>query len=64
MATGPLDDHYTILGIDVETDDAKLRRVWRRLALRWHPDRAGPAGTAMFQRIRPVRFRMRVPSAR
>ncbi len=28
-----------------------LRRAWRRLALEWHPDRAGVGTTATFQRI-------------
>src|SRR5687768_16316067 len=28
-----------------------LRRAWRRLALRWHPDRAGSEATATFQKI-------------
>jgi molecular chaperone DnaJ len=40
-----------VLGIDVEADDAELRRAWRRLALQWHPDRAGPTATATFQKI-------------
>ena len=25
--------------------------MWRRLALRWHPDHAGPGATAMFQKL-------------
>src|SRR4051794_18149073 len=45
------DDHYALLGLRAEADPAELRRAWRRLALRWHPDRAGPGATAMFQRI-------------
>ena len=51
MATGPEDDHYALLGIDAQADGAELRRAWRRLALRWHPDRAGPGATATFQKI-------------
>ena len=30
---------------------AELRRAWRRLALQWHPDRAGEGATATFQKI-------------
>jgi DnaJ-class molecular chaperone len=63
MDIGSSDDHYTpvtlarsafsfcssaLLGIDAEADRAELRRAWRRLALRWHPDRAGPGATATF----------------
>jgi DnaJ-class molecular chaperone len=51
MRGDPSDDYYALLGIDVDTDRARLRRVWRRLALRWHPDRAGPGATAFFQKI-------------
>ena len=46
-----MDDYYALLGIDAEADGAELRRAWRRLALRWHPDRAGPGATATFQKI-------------
>ena len=49
MDTGSADDYYALLGIDAEADAAELRRAWRRLALRWHPDRAGPGATASFR---------------
>lgn len=51
MGTGPADDYYALLGIDAEAGDAELRRAWRRLALQWHPDHAGPAATATFQKL-------------
>ena len=51
MGGDPSDDYYALLGIEADTDRASLRRVWRRLALRWHPDRAGPGATALFQKI-------------
>ncbi|MBY0497823.1 MAG: DnaJ domain-containing protein [Cyanobacteria bacterium] len=46
-----MDDYYTLLGIDRKAAHADLRRAWRKLALRWHPDRAGSGATASFQRI-------------
>ena len=46
-----MEDHYALLGITVAADAAELRRAWRRLAVRWHPDRAGHAATATFQKI-------------
>jgi molecular chaperone DnaJ len=49
--SGPWDDYYGLLGVDVHADEIALRRAWRRLVLRWHPDRAGPAARAIFQRI-------------
>ena len=46
-----MDDYYALLGIAPTAARAELRRVWRRLALRWHPDRAGSEATATFQKI-------------
>lgn len=47
----PRDDHYAVLGLTRSSGGAEIRRAYRLLALRHHPDRAGPAGTATFQRI-------------
>jgi curved DNA-binding protein CbpA len=46
-----VDDYYALLGIARSAGRAELRRAWRRLALRWHPDRAGDSATATFQKI-------------
>ena len=51
MSTDPADDFYDLLGVHRHADASQLRRAWRRLALRWHPDRAGDAATATFQKI-------------
>ena len=52
MGAKPSDeDCYALLGIDADASAVELRRAWRRLALRWHPDRAGPGATATFQAI-------------
>jgi DnaJ-class molecular chaperone len=45
------DDFYAVLGVAAGVDAAELRRAWRRLAVRYHPDRAGAAATAAFQRL-------------
>jgi DnaJ-class molecular chaperone len=45
------DDYYALLGIDRRAGHAELRRAWRRLALRWHPDRAGDGAAATFRKI-------------
>ena len=47
----PVDDYYALLGVHVTADGAELRRAWRRLAVRWHPDRAGSDATATFQKL-------------
>jgi molecular chaperone DnaJ len=51
MAVAASDDHYAWLGVGTGADRGELRRAWRRLALKWHPDRAGPAAAATFRRI-------------
>ena len=51
MATDSQNDYYALLGVHPEIGFAELRRVWRRLALRWHPDHAGPDATATFQNL-------------
>jgi hypothetical protein len=45
------DDYYALLGVHEGADGEELRRAWRQLALRWHPDRAGDVAKATFQRI-------------
>ncbi len=42
---------YAILGVTPIESPAGLRRVFRRLVKRYHPDRAGYGATATFQRI-------------
>ena len=51
MEPGATEDYYVLLGVDAGADGVALRRAWRKLALQWHPDHAGPAGTAIFQKI-------------
>lgn len=51
MGIDASDDYYALLGVEANADDAALRRAWRRMALCWHPDRAGPSATATFQKL-------------
>jgi curved DNA-binding protein CbpA len=46
-----VDDYYALLGVSPTVGHGDLRRAWRRLALRWHPDRAGEGATTSFQKI-------------
>lgn len=45
------DDYYVLLGVRPDVARAELRRAWRRLALQWHPDRAGEDGAETFRKI-------------
>ena len=47
----PLFDYYVVLGVERRAGVAELRRAYRLLALRFHPDRAGIQSTEVFQRI-------------
>jgi DnaJ homolog subfamily B member 4 len=38
-------DYYEILNVERSATDDDLRRAYRRLAMRWHPDK-NPAGKA------------------
>jgi molecular chaperone DnaJ len=51
MGTVSADDAYALLGVGAQAGTAEVRRAWRKLALRWHPDRAGPGGKAVFQML-------------
>jgi hypothetical protein len=58
------DDYYSLLGLQAGASGAELRKAWRRLALRWHPDRAGPSATETFQRIAAAYVVLADPIAR
>jgi molecular chaperone DnaJ len=57
-------DHYAVLGVTEDVGPSELRRAWRRLALRWHPDRAGEWATARFQMLAAAYAVLSSPSAR
>src|SRR5512137_48551 len=42
---------YVVLGVPSNETSTGIRRAFRELALRYHPDRAGAQGTEFFQEI-------------
>ena len=50
-------DLYVVLGVEKSAEEAELRRAYRRLSLRVHPDRATPedvdTATGKFQVAKP-----------
>lgn len=44
-------NYYVILGIPPGESQAGVKHAFRDLAMRYHPDRAGPGGTRRFQEI-------------
>ena len=47
----PLFDYYAVLGVERAAAASQIRRTYRVLALKFHPDRAGFQSTEVFQRI-------------
>lgn len=45
------DNYYTLLGIPPDADNDSLKRAYRQLARRYHPDLAGPDGALQMKRI-------------
>src|SRR5581483_9472511 len=46
-----LDNYYAILGVPLDADNDTLKRAYRQLARRFHPDLAGPEGAIQMKRI-------------
>jgi hypothetical protein len=45
------DNYYAILGVPIDADSDTLKRAYRQLARRYHPDLAGPDGAVQMKRI-------------
>jgi len=45
------DNYYALLGVPIDADADKIKRAYRQLARRYHPDLAGPQGAVQMKRI-------------
>ncbi|GAC1307404.1 MAG: hypothetical protein NVSMB27_45450 [Ktedonobacteraceae bacterium] len=45
------DNYYAILGVPIDADSETLKRAYRQLARRYHPDLAGEEGAVQMKRI-------------
>lgn len=53
MAVKSESDYYKVLGVAVGASAAQIRRAYRKLAMRYHPDRNGsPEAAEKFKQVR------------
>lgn len=45
------DNYYAILGVPFNADNDTIKRAYRQLARRYHPDLAGPGGAVQMKRV-------------
>jgi curved DNA-binding protein len=58
-------NYYRVLKVDPAADDAIIKAAFRRLALRYHPDRAGsPRAARRFREIREAYEALSDPETR
>src|SRR5437870_13806889 len=46
-----MDDYYLLLGISRDAGMTQIKRAYRRLSMRFHPDVAGDDGVEQYERI-------------
>lgn len=59
-----LDNYYAILGVPLDADNDTLKRAYRQLARRYHPDLAGSEGAVQMKRINRAYDVLRDPEKR
>jgi len=59
-----LPNYYEILGVAPTADENALKLAFRQFAKRYHPDRVGPQGEALFIRVRDAFEALKNPTVR
>lgn len=59
-----LPNYYEILGVAPAADENALKLAFRQFAKRYHPDRVGPQGEALFIRVRDAFEALKNPTVR
>jgi molecular chaperone DnaJ len=60
-----MDCYYKLLGLSIEASEEEIRRSFRRLALKWHPDHCkDPEANERFQKLRKAYETLINPSTR
>ncbi|EGB08039.1 hypothetical protein AURANDRAFT_26821, partial [Aureococcus anophagefferens] len=56
--------HYGVLGVSPRSDDADVRRAYRKASMRWHPDRQKDGDVTRDDRARAERHFRRINEAK
>ncbi len=51
-------DYYEVLGVDKGADEAKIKKAYKRLAMKYHPDRNGDDKVGAEKKFKEVRRHM------
>jgi hypothetical protein len=59
-------DPYAVLGVSPDASETELKKAWRKLALRWHPDKnpGDPTAEARFKELADAYERVSDPARR
>ena len=57
-------NYYQVLGVPPTADDGTLKAAFRQFARRYHPDRVGPQGEAVFIQVRDAYEALKSPVKR
>lgn len=55
---------YSLLGVNVDASDGEIKTAYRNFAKRYHPDKVGPAGEALFTQVRDAYEALKHPIKR